>query len=178
MARKPLDTEDRSRWFQTIQDEYAGPLFVFAYRALGDAEDAQDVVQEVLFRAWRGADRYDPERGAASTWLFTIARNVVIDHRRRAQVRPRIVGEVHDDGNESVTDSGAFERALDAWEMAEALRHLTPQHREVIVETYYRDHSVARTAERLGIPAGTVKSRLYHGLRHLRRALEERGVVG
>lgn len=177
MRPKPLAVHDQSGWIQSIQDEYAGALFLFAYRALGNAQDAEDAVQEVLVRVWRSADRFDPERGAVSTWLFTIARNVVIDHHRRQQSRPRVVGEVNPDGHGPHDDATAFDRALEAWLMAEALRSLTPEHRQVIVETYYRDRSVAETAERLGIPPGTVKSRLYHGLRKLRLALQERGVV-
>jgi RNA polymerase sigma-70 factor (ECF subfamily) len=69
------------------------------------------------------------------------------------------------------------DRALEAWQMAEALRRLSPEHRTVIVETYYGARSVASTAARLGIPEGTVKSRLYYGLRALRLVLEELEVV-
>ena len=170
--------QDPSGWIQSLQDEYAGALLVFAYRAIGNLQDAEDVVQEVLVRVWRSADRFDPGRGAVSTWLFTIARNVVIDHRRRQQARPRVVGEVAADEHEAGGDAAAFDRALEAWQMAEALRSLTTDHRDVIIETYYRDLSVAQAAERLGIPPGTVKSRLYHGLRNLRVALQDRGIVG
>lgn len=178
MSQEPLAVQDPSGWVQSIQDEYAGALFLFTYRALGNREDAEDVVQEVLTRVWRGAHQFDPRRGAVSSWLFSIARNAVIDHRRRQQARPRIVADVGPEGAEPHTDATAFDRALEAWQMAEALRSLTEEHRQVIVETYYRDRSVAQAAERLGIPAGTVKSRLYHGLRNLRRALEKKGVVG
>ena len=179
MARhRPLDVQDPSGWIQAVQDEYAGALLVFAYRAVGNLQDAEDVVQEVLVRVWRSADRFDPDRAAISTWLFTIARNVVIDHRRRQQVRPRVVADVTPDGDEPHADATGFDRALEAWHMAEALRSLTADHREVIIETYYRDRSVAQAAERLGIPPGTVKSRLYHGLRNLRVALQDRGSVG
>lgn len=174
----PLEVQDPSGWLQSVRDEYAGALLVFAYRAIGNRQDAEDVVQEVFLRAWRSADRFDSDRAAVSTWLFTIARNVVIDHRRRQQARPRVVGEVAANGDEPHADATGFDRALEAWHMAEALRSLTTDHREVIIETYYRDRSVAQAAERLGIPPGTVKSRLYHGLRNLRVALQERGLVG
>lgn len=177
MARESVEVRDASRWIQSLQDEYAGALLVFAYRAIGNLQDAEDVVQEVLVRVWRSADRFDPERGAVSTWLFTIARNVVIDHRRRQQARPHVVSEVTAESGEPDADATAFDRALEAWQMAEALRSLTTAHREVIIEAYYRDCSVAQAAERLGIPPGTVKSRLYHGLRNLRVALQDRGIV-
>lgn len=178
MAHEPVGLQDASGWIQSLQDEYAGALLVFAYRAIGNLQDAEDIVQEVLVRVWRSADRFDPDRGAVSTWLFAIARNAVIDHRRRQQARPRAVSEVVPGKGEPRDDVTAFDRALEAWQMAEALRSLSADHREVIIEAYYRDRSVAQTAERLGIPPGTVKSRLYHGLRNLRVALQDRGIVG
>lgn len=177
MAQRRLVAQDPTGWIEAIQDEYAGALFFFAYRALGNREDAEDVVQEILTRVWRGADRFDPDRGALRTWLFTVARNTLIDHRRRQQARPRVVDQVAGDRGEPLDDATAFDRALEAWEMAEALRGLTDEHRRVIIETYYRDRSVRQAAKELGIPPGTVKSRLYHGLRNLRVVLEDRGVV-
>lgn len=181
MQPQPFAVRDASGLVRAVQDEYAGALFLFAYRALGNPSDAEDVVQEVLVRVWRGARRYDPERGTVSTWLFTIARNVVIDHRRRQRARPQVAGDAQLDGLDGTPaddDTTAFDRALEAWQMAEAMRRLTPEHREVIVETYYRDCSVAQAAAHLGIPTGTVKSRLYYGLRNLREVLQQMGVAG
>jgi RNA polymerase sigma-70 factor, ECF subfamily len=169
---------EAAAWIRSIHDEYAGALFMFAYRGLGNREAAEDAVQETLVRAWSAADSFDPERGSVSTWLFAIARNVIIDLRRRQQARPREVAPVEGDGGLLAADSSALDRALEAWQVADALQRLTPEHREVILEAYYRDRSVAEMAERLQIPAGTVKSRLYYGLRNLRLALEEMGVVG
>jgi RNA polymerase sigma-70 factor, ECF subfamily len=182
--RKAGTVQEAAAWVRSLHDEYAGALFVFAYRALGSREAAEDVVQETLVRAWKAADSFDPERGSVSTWLFAIARNAVIDLRRRQRARPQEVAPIESDRWPAVGDgaSGAadasLDRALEAWQVADALRRLTPEHRQVIVEAYYRDHSVAETAERLQIPPGTVKSRLYYGLRNLRLALEEMGVVG
>jgi RNA polymerase sigma-70 factor, ECF subfamily len=176
--RKAGPVQEAAAWVRSIHDEYAGALFMFAYRALGSREAAEDVVQETLVRAWKAADSFDPERGSVSTWLFAIARNVIIDLRRRRRARPREVAPVEGDAGATAADASALDRALEAWQVADALRRLTPEHREVILEAYYRDRSVAETAERLQIPPGTVKSRLYYGLRNLRLALEEMGVVG
>jgi RNA polymerase sigma-70 factor, ECF subfamily len=178
LTGKAETVREAAAWVRSIHDEYAGALFVFAYRAVGSREAAEDVVQETFVRAWKAADSFDAERGAVSTWLFAIARNVIIDLRRRQQARPREVAPVDSDRGPAVADASALDRALEAWQVADALQRLTPQHREVILEAYYRDRSVAETAERLQVPPGTVKSRLYYGLRNLRLALEEMGVVG
>ena len=67
---------------------YSGELFGFAYNALGERGVAEELVQEVFTRAWRHAERYDPERASVRTWLYQIARHAIIDARRRAAVRP------------------------------------------------------------------------------------------
>jgi RNA polymerase sigma-70 factor (ECF subfamily) len=69
------------------------------------------------------------------------------------------------------------ERALESWAVADALLSLTPEHKRVLLETYYRGKSVAEAAATLGVPAGTVKSRTFYALRALRLALEERGLA-
>lgn len=160
---------------EDLHDAFAGPLFVFAYRLLGDAETAEEVVQDTLVRAWRHADRFDPSRGSLASWLFTIARNLTTDRTRRAAARPHTVA-----GLDEVAPPPApadVDRALEAWHMAAALHDLSDEHRTVIVEAYYRGHTVTEIAGRLDIPVGTVKSRLFYGLRALRLRLEEMGVV-
>lgn len=163
------------RSVDALHERYAGPLFVFAMRLLGDPEAAEEVVQDTLVRAWRNADRFDPARGSLATWLFTIARNLTIDRNRRAAVRPRAVATL--DAVDPPLSDAAVDRALEAWQMASALRGLSEEHRGVIVEAYYRGHTVNEISDRLGIPPGTVKSRLFYGLRALRLELEEMGVV-
>jgi len=76
-----------------------------------------------------------------------------------------------------VNEDDALDRALESWQMADALRGLSPEHRAVLVQVYYLRRTVAEAAEHLGIPQGTVKSRCYYALRALRSVLEERGVT-
>ena len=167
---EPPDDEAAIR---ALYAEHGAALFAYANRSLRDRGKAEDVVQEALLRAWRQLDRLDPAAGSLRPWLFTVVRNLVIDEQRRAAARPPMAGG---GGTEPVT-ADAVDRVLEAWQVADALAELRPDHREVIVETYYRGASVNQAAERLGIPAGTVKSRLFYGLRALRLALEEMGVV-
>jgi RNA polymerase sigma-70 factor (ECF subfamily) len=158
-----------------IREAYAAhgrELFGFAMRSLSDRGLAEEAVQETFVRAWRAGERFDPELGSLRTWLYAILRNVVIDMSRARAARR----EVNVEAPEGVDEP--FERALVAWQVEEALRRIGEAHRQVIVETYLRGRPYAELAAELGVPEGTIKSRVYYGLRALRNALEEMGYDG
>lgn len=148
---------------------HASELYGFAVRSLSDSGLAEEAVQETFLRAWRGGKRFDPQIGSLRTWLFAILRNVVIDLGRARAARPTVA----DGGVEVAVEP--FDQALLAWQIEEAMRQIGEQHRRVLVETYYRGRPYADVAEELGVPEGTVKSRVYYGLRALRIVLEEMG---
>lgn len=148
---------------------HASELYGFAVRSLRDPGLAEEAVQETFLRAWRAGARFDPQIGSLRTWLFAIMRNVVIDLERARAVRPRVA----EAGVESYVEP--IDDALRAWQVEEAMRRIGEQHRYVLVETYYRGRPYAEVAADLGIPEGTVKSRVYYGLRALRVVLEEMG---
>lgn len=162
-----------------LQQEFTGPLHAFALRRLGDRRAAEEVVQDTLVRAWRNAERFDPARGSEAAWLFTIAGNLVVDRLRRRQSRPVVAGDLSDPQDlHRPPEPTEVDRILESWQMAEAMAGLTEDHRAAIVACHYQGHSVAEAAVLLGVPAGTVKSRVYYGLRALRLQLEEQGVMG
>ena len=103
--------------------------------------------------------------------MFAIARNVTIDLAMARSSRPQRAGtEVeHARGAEDTT-----EESLRSWEMEEALRHIGQHHRHAIVQTYYLGKPCAEVAAEAGVPVGTMRSRLYYGLKALRSVLEER----
>ena len=141
--------------------------------ANGDYQRAEDIVQETFLRAWQHRDSLDADR--AGPWLNTVAHNLAVSAYRRAQARPPEAQLPEDglpDGSEAELD-----RMLERWQLADAMRELRPEHREALIEVYYLRRTVAETAERLGVPPGTVKSRCYYGLRALRNVLEEKGVA-
>ncbi|SDC82068.1 RNA polymerase sigma-70 factor, ECF subfamily [Geodermatophilus telluris] len=154
-----------------------GPeLYRFALRQLGDGGAAQDVVQEVFLRAWRASGSYDPQLAGLRTWLFAIARNVVVDEVRRFAVRPwqRQLTDVGERDAPAVDADDA--RLVDAWVVEEALRRVSEEHRTAIVQTHLRGRPYAEVAAELGVPVGTVRSRVFYGLKALRLALDEMGV--
>ncbi len=159
----------RERDVREAYAAHAGELYGFAVRSLGDAGLAEEAVQETFLRAWRAGERFDPELGSLRTWLFAILRNVVIDSSRARAARPGLAGG----GVEPTVEP--LEEALLAWQVEEAMRRIGEQHRTVLVETYYRGRPYAEVAAELGVPEGTVKSRVYYGLRALKVALEEIG---
>ena len=158
---------------RALYAEHAAPLLRYAMRLTdGDRQRAEDIVQETLFRAWR-----HPEAIAdrpARPWLFAVARNLAVDAHRARKARPQEVGE---GALQLVPVPDEAERVLESWAVADALSALRPEHRRVLLETYYLGRSVAEAAAVLGIPAGTVKSRTFYALRALKLALEERGLA-
>ena len=148
---------------------HAAELYGFAVRSLADPGLAEEAVQETFLRAWRAGERFDPQIGSLRTWLFAILRNVVIDLSRARSVRPSVA----EGGVEPSVEP--FDEALLSWQIEEAMRRIGDDHRRVLVETYYRGRPYAEVAEELGVPEGTVKSRVYYGLRALRVVLEEMG---
>lgn len=152
---------------------HSGELFGFAMRSLGDAGHAEEAVQETFVRAWRAGERFDPEIASLRTWLFAILRNVIIDFGRARAVRPKLSRE--DTVEPSVEP---LEQALLSWQVEEAMRRIGEDHRRVLIETHYRGRPYGEVAKELGVPEGTVKSRVYYGLRALRVVLEEMGYEG
>lgn len=156
---------------RAMHDAHAGAIRAWARRQVADPSEADEVVQETLVRAWRGRDTYDASRGTERAWLFGIARHVVVDRHRAAQRHLRIVATAPE------IDDDSIERAVETSHVRDALHALSDQHRAVIVATFYRGGSVREVAEELGVPEGTVKSRLHYGLLALRRELEQREVL-
>jgi len=159
---------------RAVYAEHGTALLGYATRLGGDRVRAEDLVQETLVRAWKQAGRLAADERPLRPWLFTVLTNVARDAHRAQQARPQ---ETSDAGLALIAADDEIDRALQAWQIADALRTLSPEHRAALVETYYLGRSVNEAAQTLGVPPGTVKSRCFYALKSLRLALEERGYV-
>jgi RNA polymerase sigma-70 factor (ECF subfamily) len=165
-------TTSESDLLRALHDEHAGVLWAYVVRLTnGDRGKAQDVVQETMLRAWRNPQVLDQTRGSARGWLFTVARRIVIDEWRTSRHKTEFVT----DSLPEIAVPDATDRFADRELVVAALRTLSEEHREVLVECYFRGSSVAQAAATLGVPPGTIKSRTHYALRALRLAVEELG---
>ncbi|MFE2299454.1 sigma-70 family RNA polymerase sigma factor [Streptomyces sp. NPDC059445] len=170
-----VSSEERA--LRDLYLEHGPALYTYVLRMLGgDTHRTEDVIQETLLRCWNKRNLVDDEGMAVRPWMFRVARNLVIDGHRTRMARPLEIG-----GATWLNELGAevddIERMLSSIVVQEALRALSPAHRDVIRATFLEDRTTQEAAEVLGIPQGTVKSRVYYALRGLRLALREHGVV-
>jgi RNA polymerase sigma-70 factor (ECF subfamily) len=175
-SRTPRTPRTGERDLATLQREHGRALFRFLLGlTYGDRQRAEDLVQETLVRAWQHPEALESDHESMRPWLFTVGRRLAIDARRARRARVSEVEEQQLENLEHTTATARSEdpsdRSVESVDLRDALRRLTPEHRAVLIEVYFRGHSVTEAAGRLGIPAGTVKSRTYYALRALRGAL-------
>ena len=137
---------------QRLHDDHAGALWGHCLRLTNhDRARAEDVCQETLLRAWRNASVLDESQGSVRAWLFTVARNIVIDESRTRRSRSEIpMGEL----TEPESHGDASDELLMTWVVADAVTRLSPEHRAVLQETYFKGRPVAVAPRRLGITLG------------------------
>lgn len=158
---------------------FARPLFRFLLAMTGRRETAEDVLQETFLRVWRAGPAYEPS-AAASTWLFTVARNTALNALARERGRPVTWDDLEREGAGpgTVAAGDAPDAALEAAEQADALRRalgrLPPGERAVVSLAVDAGLRYAAIAAALGIPEGTVKSRMASAVRKLRELLKRR----
>jgi RNA polymerase sigma-70 factor, ECF subfamily len=165
---------------RVLYDDHGAALWRYALRLTGDRSSAEDVVQETLLRGWQHPEVFDDRERSARAWLFTVARNMIIDERRSSRFRNEVATEVATLDTAGTVERGApdeVSQALDRLLIGDAMAQLSAEHRAVIHRSYYLGRSTSQIAEDLGIAEGTVKSRLHYAIRALRLTLQEMGVT-
>jgi RNA polymerase sigma-70 factor (ECF subfamily) len=156
--------------------QYARGLLGYVSSLMGaDRQRAEDIVQETLLRAWRNPEVLQDQGRSPRAWLFTVARNLVIDAHRAQTARPPEL--LVDPPNWVGSTDGGMDALLTRFELLDALDCLNPDHRDVLLLVFYEDHSIAQAAELLNVPEGTVKSRCHYAMRALRVLFQERGLI-
>lgn len=183
-AAAPFDGLQDEQAVGAAYEAHGAEIYRFALRGLGDPGAAEDVVQETFLRAWRAADRYDPSLASLRVWLFAIARNTMIDHHRSSRTGRHDLVDLTDPDLDPSLEPGragrtddTTDQVLHGWVVQEALHRLSPEHRVALVETHLKDRPYAEVAAEQGVPVGTLRSRVFYGLKAMRVTMDEMGVT-
>jgi RNA polymerase sigma-70 factor (ECF subfamily) len=161
---------DRDREaFEALYERYVRPVFGLALRRLRDRQRAEDATQETFAAVWRSAHSYRPERGPAAPWLYTVARNAIVDRQRARVEQPT---EVPDTASTEPGPADRAESSFVSWRVHRALGDLPEKEREVLELAYWSEMSQSEVAAYLHIPLGTVKTRTRSALARLADLLE------
>jgi RNA polymerase sigma-70 factor, ECF subfamily len=159
-------SQDRDA-FEILFEHFAPRLKAYVLRQGTDAGMAEEVVQETMVKVWRRAAQFQPERASAATWVFTIARNTRIDMLRKARrPEPDMNDPAYVSNSQPPVDE-AISRAQDAERLRKALASLPAEQQTVLIMAFFEDKPHARVAEELGLPLGTVKSRIRLAVRRI-----------
>ncbi|WP_064743109.1 sigma-70 family RNA polymerase sigma factor [Pseudonocardia spinosispora] len=162
-AADPAD--DAGERLESLVNEYRGAVFAYARQLTrGDDGWAEDVLQETFLRAWQHSERLTPEYGSVRGWLMRVAHNLVMDGYRSARMR-------HDESLDVAGDIALPEptgQILSVHVVRQALALLPEVHQRALEATYLKDQTTTQAARQLNVPVGTVKSRVFYGLRMLR----------
>lgn len=159
-----------------LYDRFGRRAYSLARRICADTGLAEDVVQEVFLAFWRDPSKYDPNRGKFGTWLLTLVHHKSVDAVRRESVIRRRTVPATEDGAEwnappgPGADEGAI-GALVAGQVRDALGRLPAEQRRVLALAYYGGYTQREVAAMIGVPLGTVKSRMFTGVARLRSLL-------
>ncbi len=170
--------EGSSEALEEIYRRYSSPVYSRVWKILQNPDESEDVALDVFLQIWRQAATYDASRGAPPAWIFTLARSRAIDRlraRHRKEDRtisfddPRVILDPLDE--EAAPDQvAAFRQNRDA--MREAMRFLSVPQRQAVELAFFQGLTHVEIASKLGLPLGTVKTRIRQGLIRLRRRLD------
>jgi len=155
--------------FETLYARYSAAAYSVAIGLLRDAAQAQEVTQDVFLAIWRGARGFDPARGSARTWILSVAHHKSVDAVRRSRRNPTVPLSETMTGAADVIE--AAQARVDAGHVRRALEGLSIEQRAAIVLAYYGGYTQQEIAQRLGVPLGTIKTRMRDGLLRLRTVL-------
>ncbi len=158
--------------FATLFDLLAPRLKSFMMRRGASPEQAEDLVQEAMISVWTKAGLYNPDKGSVLTWVFTIAKNLRIDRIRKEASMPLAELIDYDAPSDEPGHDEMLMRRQESQQVARALTEIPPEQKQVLMLSFVEDMPQMEIARRLGLPLGTVKSRMRLAYIRLRKTLE------
>lgn len=156
---------------ETIIQTHHPALLAYATRLIGDRHLAEDITQETWIRAWRHLDRLTEDQGSVRAWLLRVAHNISVDAHRARRARPAEVDILTEELEHVATTPDPGDEIETRLAVNAILGNLTERHRTTLVAVYYADRTADSAATALGVPVGTIKSRVHNALRTLRSQL-------
>ena len=162
---------------EALYDRYSSIVLGLIVKILGDRRAAEDVLQEAFWRVWKSAGTFQPERGAFSSWLFRIARNLAIDAYRRGNVRPQVMPDDNAASMEQMSDpdmdvAQEAQSAIENRQVRLAMTSLPGEQKQVLEMAYFQGMTRQEIAETTGEPLGTIHTRARLALQKLKEELE------
>jgi len=159
--------------FRKLFQSYAPRVKAYMMRQGADANTAEELAQETLLTVWRKASLYSGDKGSATTWIYTIARNLRVDRLRKETAWQPLPASVEEQASSDPAPDEQLAEAERRERVQRALRELPGDQSEVVVLSYIEGLSHSEIADRLGLPLGTVKSRMRLAYQKIREALED-----
>lgn len=162
----------------TLYTNYSAALYGVIIRIVGNEEAAEDILQEVFVKIWKNFSSYNPDKGRLYTWLVNIARNCAIDSMRVKDFNFKSKIRSIDNSVSSINRQHSISQQTDHIGLKEVVSKLKPEHKLLIDKLYFEGYTQEETAKELGIPLGTVKTRVRAAMNQLREELRVKNVEG
>jgi RNA polymerase sigma-70 factor, ECF subfamily len=156
--------------FESLYRQHRRLVFKSAYLMTGSREDAEDILQEVFMSAWKSRHTFNPNKGKITTWLYRITVNKCLERGRKRRLHPVPLADF--DHPDAQQHDALLVTRQEYDELIDAMNSLDAKHRSVLVLRYFNGLSYKEIAQAVGIPLGTVKSRVNNGLKQLRNQFD------
>lgn len=168
-----IGTQRDEKAFSEVYGHFAGRIKSFLISRSMEDSIAEELVQEIMLLVWRRAESFDPKKAAASTWIYTIARNRRIDYLRgNSRIEVEFEDEMLETDDDEITQEQSVDLAQRTELLQDAMGRLPQEQQHVMHLSYFRGQSHGAIAEWLGLPIGTVKSRIRLAMKSIRNDLE------
>jgi RNA polymerase sigma-70 factor (ECF subfamily) len=160
--------------FSYLYDNYAAALNGIIYRMVEDRELSEDILQEAFVKIWNNFSSYDTGKGRLFTWMLNITRNLTIDTMRSKGYKKQAKISSDENSVSNLTDDGRITERFDAMGIRKQLANLKPEQKSIIDLAYFNGYTQDEISKEMGIPLGTVKTRMRAAMLELRKMLENK----